>query len=445
MTENRLIKCIQEVASPLTGSPNDYDRLMSMIGDARFVLLGEATHGTHEFYHARAEITKLLIERKGFSAVAIEGDWPDAYRINRFIRNEGGDLDSVDALGGFERFPTWMWRNADVLDFVGWLRDHNDGLESPIRKVGFYGLDLYSLYSSAEAVIRYLEDVDPEAAHQARQRYSCFEIFGEDTQAYAYAAGRGIIKPCEDQAIGQLVELHRQATTYLEMDGRAAEDELFYAQQNARLVRNAEVYYRTMFHGGVSSWNLRDKHMAETLSDLSAHLGRRGDPTGIIVWAHNSHVGDARATEMGKRGEWNIGELTREMFGDEVFNVGFTTFEGTVTAASNWDEPPERKRVRPALYGSYELLFHNVGVPAFLLPLSNDLESTMELRRPRLERAIGVIYRPETERHSHYFYSHLSDQFDAVIHFDHTRAVEPLERATRWKSDELPETFPTAI
>jgi len=445
MTENQLIARIRETCSPLTGSASDYDPLLSLIGDAQFVFLGEASHGSHEFYKARAEITRLLIERKGFTAVAVEGDWPDAYRVNRFVRNEGGDLDTIDSLTGFERFPTWMWRNADVLDFIGWMRDHNDGVDVPDERVGFYGLDLYSLYASAEAVIRYLEGVDPDAARLARQRYSCFEIYGEDTQAYAYAAGHGITKSCEEEAIGQLVELRRQASAYLEKDGRTAEDELFYAQQNARLVRNAETYYRTMFRGDVSSWNLRDRHMAETLTALENHLSRHGTPARIVVWAHNSHVGDARATEMGRRGEWNIGQLGRQAFGDRIVLVGFTTYEGTVTAASNWDEPPERKRVRPALYGSYELLFHNVDLPAFILPLNDELESTAELRRERLERAIGVIYRPESERHSHYFYSRLSDQFDAIVHFDHTRAVEPLERQPRWESEELPETFPTTL
>lgn len=448
-TDAVLSKTVREAAHPLTGAASDYDPLLSLVGDARFVLLGEASHGTHEFYRERARITRRLIEEKDFTAVAVEADWPDAYRVNRFVRGRGDDdRTSDDALGGFRRFPTWMWRNADVLEFVSWLRSHNDALPAP-AKVGFYGLDLYSLHDSIEAVLNYLDKVDPEAARRARHRYSCFEHFGEDTQAYGYAASSGLAEPCEEEVLGQLIDLRRRAADYANLDGHVAADEFFFAEQNARLVRNAEEYYRAMFRGRVSSWNLRDQHMAETLEALVAHLDAQGGRNAkAIVWAHNSHLGDARATEMGERGEWNLGQLVRERYGREAMLVGFSTHSGTVTAASNWDQPAERQRVRPGLNGSYEKLFHETGVPRFMLTLRDRDELSDALRDPRLQRAIGVIYRPETERVSHYFHTRLPRQFDAVLHFDETRAVEPLERgphSTSEETEEAPETFPSGL
>ncbi|HXG64045.1 MAG TPA: erythromycin esterase family protein [Blastocatellia bacterium] len=433
---------VRKGARPLTGAANDYDPLLEMIGDARYVLLGEASHGTHEFYRERAQITKRLIQEKGFTAIAVEADWPDAYRINRYVRGSPDGADSVEALAGFKRFPAWMWRNADVLDFVGWLREHNDSLPPNAAKVGFYGLDLYSLYTSIEAVLGYLDKVDPEGAKRARYRYACFEHFGEDTQAYGYAAGFGITESCEQEVVDQLLELQRRAAEYARRDGRVAADEFFFAEQNARLVKNAEEYYRSMFRGRVSSWNLRDRHMAETLHALVAHLEAQGQDAKVVLWAHNSHLGDARATEMGRRGELNVGQLVRERYGRDAVLVGFTTYSGTVTAASNWDGPAERKRVRPALPGSYEALFHEVGLPRFLLNLRDAAEALPE---QLLERAIGVIYLPQTERISHYFHARLADQFDAVLHYDHTRAVEPLERTAQWESGEAAETFPSGL
>jgi len=379
----------------------------------------------------------------GFHAVAVEADWPDAYRVNCYLRGAGNDQDAEEALRGFERFPTWMWRNADLLDFVGWLRDHNDGLPGS-AKVGFYGLDLYSLHTSIGAVLTYLEKIDPEAAGRARARYACFNQFGEDTQTYGYVTSLGLSKSCEDEVVHQLLELRRRATDYARRDGRVAADEFFYAEQNARLVKNAEQYYRSMFHGRVSSWNLRDRHMAETLEALVTHLGNGQGTPKVVVWAHNSHLGDARATDMGRQGELNIGQLVRETHPHDAVLVGFTTHHGTVTAASDWGAAAERKRVRPGRPDSYEALFHEVGVPNFLLPLRG-ARAAAELREPRLERAIGVIYRPETERVSHYFQARLADQFDAVLHFDETRAVEPLERTPRWETGEVPETFPSGI
>jgi len=439
-----LVNAVRGAAYPLLGASADYDPLMDLIGDARFVLLGEASHGTHEFYNERARITRRLIEEKGFTAVAAESDWPDAYRINRYVRGVGDD-DAYNALDDFRRFPTWMWRNADVLDFVDWLRGRNDALPRGEPKCGFYGLDLYSLHASIQEVVGYLDKVDPDAAGRARHRYACFDHFGEDTQAYGYATGLGLLPSCEGAVVSQLVELRRRAAEYAKRDGLIAEDEYFYAEQNARLAQNAERYYRTMFGRRDSSWNLRDRHMAETLDELVKHLGRYVGRAKVVVWAHNSHLGDARATEMGERGELNVGQLVRERYGRDAVLVGFTTYDGTVTAASNWDAPAERKRVRPALEGGYELVFHDVGLSRFFLPLRDGRAAAEALRGPMLERAIGVIYRPQTERLSHYFHARLTDQFDAVLHFDRTEAVQPLDRTTGWDAGEVPETFPTGV
>lgn len=444
LSHDLLVEAVRESARPLVGAGNDYDGLLEMIGDARFVLIGEASHGTHEFYSERAQITKRLIREKGFNTIAVEADWPDAYRVNRYVRGRGDDKEAIEALAGFKRFPTWMWRNADVLDFIGWLRNHNDTIRAGTRKTGFYGLDLYSLHASMAAVIAYLDKVDPGAAERARRRYACFEAYGENGQSYGFSAGLHLRATCENEVIAQLVELTRNAASYAERDGRLAEDDHFYAEQNAKLVRDAEQYYRTMYRGEVSSWNLRDRHMAETLESLVEFLDR-GDPSAkVVVWAHNSHLGDARATQMGVRGEWNLGQLVRERYGRETFLIGFTTYQGTVTAASNWDAPAELKRVVPALPESYEGLFHSIGVERFMLTFPG--HRVPGLGEPQLERAIGVIYRPETERTSHYFYSSLPVQFDAVIHIDRTRGVEPLERTAEWtKQPEVPETFPSGV
>ena len=425
----------------LRGAREDYDPLLERIGNSSFALLGEASHGTHEFYRHRAEITKRLITEKGFTAVCIEGDWPDAYRVNRFVRGEPGFSEAVEALSGFKRFPTWMWRNADVLDFIGWLRQYNDQLAGGKTQVGVYGLDLYSLYQSIQAVLQYLQKTDSEAARRARYRYSCFDHFGEDVQRYGYAAQFGLSPSCENEVVEQLVELTQKAAEFAQRDGRMAADEFFSAEQNARVVKNAEEYYRIMFRGHVASWNLRDRHMTETLEALFNHLRHRDGNAKLVVWAHNSHLGDARSTEMGRRGEWNIGQLTRERYGQESVLVGFTTYTGTVTAASDWDSPVERKRVRPALPDSYEALFHSLGISDFLLTITDGSSPVIDIPEPLLERAIGVVYLPETERVSHYFQAKLASQFDSIVHCDVTRAVEPLELNPEWESGEW-ETFP---
>ncbi|HEX8187438.1 MAG TPA: erythromycin esterase family protein [Pyrinomonadaceae bacterium] len=445
-TARAAAEVVRGAARVLEGAAGDYDPLLTLIGESRFALLGEASHGTHEFYRERAEITKRLIVEKGYTAVAVEADWPDAYRVNRYARGESDDADAREALGGFRRFPVWMWRNTVVVEFVEWLRAYNDALPAGRPKVGFYGLDLYSLYTSIEAVLGYLEKVDPEAARRARRRYSCFEHFGEDTTSYAYAAAYGAAESCEPAVVEQLVELRRRASELADRDGGVARDEFFHAEQNARLVKNAEEYYRSMFGGRVNSWNMRDRHMAETLDALVAHLSAGGREAKVAVWEHNSHLGDARATEMGRGGEWSVGQLVRERYGRDAFLVGFTTHRGSVTASSDWDEPGRRKRVRPALEGSYEALFHEAGAGNFMLDLRAEGRARELLRLPRLERAIGVIYRPETERLSHYFHAQLAEQFDAVLHFDETTAVEPLEPGAHWGTgDEPPETYPSGI
>jgi erythromycin esterase-like protein len=436
------VDVIRHAALRFEPSIDGFGALLDSIGDADLVLIGEASHGTHEFYRTRAELTKALIVQKGFNCVAVEADWPDAYRVNRWVRHESVEPNADAALGEFKRFPRWMWRNRDVVDFLEWLRPHNAARDAGTR-VGFYGLDLYSLHASIEAVLAYLRKVDPAAAERARYRYGCFEDFAENSQAYGYAAAVGLSRSCEDDVVAQLMELRRRAAEYASRDGRVAADEYFFAEQNARLVQNAEEYYRSMFAGRVESWNLRDTHMMETLEALLGHLRKTAGEARAVVWAHNSHLGDARATQMGEMGELNLGQLVREAHPGDARLVGLTTHTGTVTAASNWDEPVERKRVRPSMPGSYERLFHETGVPRFQL-LLQDRDIREALQAPRLERAIGVIYRPDTERLSHYFHARLADQFDAVLHIDETRALEPLEP---WSLDEvdLPETYPSAL
>jgi erythromycin esterase-like protein len=441
-----LLDGLQQNLHSLTGAAPDYDPLLKAIGTARFVLIGEASHGTREFYKERVKITQRLILEKGFKAIAVEADWPDAWRVNRYVRGLSADPDAREALAGFERFPAWMWRNTEVCDFIEWLRRHNSGL-SPAEQVGFYGMDLYSLFRSMEEVLSYLDWADPAAALQARARYACFDHYGQDSQAYGYATAYGMARSCEDEVVQQLRDMSLRLTQQAGASSFTL-DEYFYAQQNARLVRNAEEYYRSMFRGRVSSWNLRDSHMVETLVALSNHLSLGAVPPHMAVWAHNSHLGDAAVTGMGDRGEWNVGQLMREHYGAEVFLVGMSTHHGSVTAASEWDEPPQRKRVRPGLEGSWEAVFHQVGTPDFMLLLRDNPALQKLTEALRLQRAIGVIYRPETERQSHYFFTHLARQFDAILHFDETHALEPLDKDLAWHQGEagdMPETYPSGI
>lgn len=436
-----VLDAIRGEARVLSGNDRDYDPLLRMVGDRAFVLLGEASHGTHEFYAMRTEITRRLIEEMGFDAVAVEADWPDAYRLNRFVRG-AGDSALDQAFGDFQRFPTWMWRNQDVRTFIQWLHAFNARNSEPSR-VGFYGLDLYSLYRSADAVIDYLEDVDPDQAAIARRLYVGLDHV-RDPQDYGYEAAFGLRPPCRDEAAALLTDLVRKKAAYLSRDGRAAQDEQFFAERNAYVVLNAEHYYRAMFGGRTNTWNLRDAHMVNTLFALRRHLQAGGRQGRIVVWAHNSHLGDARATQMGERGEWNIGQLLREQAGPEqALLVGFTTYTGHVTAARDWDAPAERRWVRPAHKDSCEHLLYSTRLDRFFLPLNAGLAEP--LAAPLLERAIGVVYRPETEMVSHYFNTSLSRQFDAVFHLDETTAVEPFDITEHWTRHEPPDTYPFGL
>ncbi len=448
--ESRVATDLPRAAVPLLGNVRDHHALFETISDHPIVLIGEATHGTHEFYRQRAEITKRLIAEHGFTAVCIEGDWPDAYRVNRYVRGAGDDTEAVDALGEFRRFPRWMWRNAEVLDFISWLREYNDRAPAFRRpQAGFYGLDLYSMYASIDAVLVYLERVDPVAATRARRRYECLEPFERHPEEYGLVTGYGLKASCRNEVLDQLKDIQQQASRYARLDGRVAEDQYFYAEQNARIVANAERYYAAMLDEEISTWNLRDTHMIETLERLMQHLTRHQGATKAVVWAHNSHVGDASVTSMSQRNETNVGALAKRRHGSDAVSIGFTTYRGTVTAASDWHAPEERKTVLPARSDSYEHLFHalcgSLGTGRFLLPLRAHRPSLTGLPPRGRERAIGVVYRPQTELQSHYFFADLLHQFDAVYHFDVTRAVEPLERSASWQEGEPPETYPSGV
>lgn len=433
-----------DAAVPLAGGASDYDVLLERIGDKRFVLIGEASHGTHEFYRIRADITLRLIREKGFTAVAVEADWPDALRINRYVQGKSADASPEDALGDFRRFPMWMWRNTVVRDFVQQLRAHNDALGANRTRTGFYGFDLYSLYGSIHAVLDYLRRTDPQAYRSARERYSCFEHFNHDPQLYGAAVNYGDAS-CEDAVVQQLQEMQRQAAAWVARDGVQAVDEAFFAQQNARLVKDAEAYYRAMYRGRVSSWNLRDTYMADTVDALFNHLQKRDGHGKIVLWAHNSHLGDARATYMAGQGELNLGQLMRQRHEGETYTIGFTTHTGTVTAAHEWEGPGETMEVRPSVPDSYERLFHTMGLERFLVLLGSGDPAVQALKQSRLERAIGVIYRPQTERFSHYFECNLPEQFDAVIHIDETHALQPLDERSAVDQEAAPETYPSGV
>ncbi|HJK98154.1 MAG TPA: erythromycin esterase family protein [Polyangiaceae bacterium LLY-WYZ-14_1] len=419
--------------------------ILERVGDASLVLLGEASHGTDEFYRTRGTLTRRLIDERGFDAVVAEADWPDAWRVHRFATDaDAADATAEAALGDFRRFPRWMWRNEAVRSFLEELRTLNAARPASAR-AGFFGMDLYGMHASMEKVLAYLEEVDPEAAARARARYDCIDDVGPEPQRYGYLAGLGLTPGCEEEVLAQLVELREVAAREVQTDGLRAEDERFFVEQNARAVASAERYYRAMFERGVSTWNLRDVHMAETVQAIRSHLSRRNSrPAKLVVWAHNSHLGDARFTERRAFGEVNVGQLLREEAGRDSVIVGFTTHRGSVSAASGWDRPVRRRRVRPSLEGSWEHLLHEVGLPRFALVMGP--EEAEALPGERLNRAIGVIYRPETERASHYFHSELPRQFDVVIHEDETQAVAPLDPPRGWLAeDELPETYPHGV
>ncbi len=425
-----LPEIVREAAEPLPGIDDAaFAEAFDRFGDARVVLLGEASHGTSEFYRARAAITRRLVERHGFDIVAVGADWPDAASIDRYVRHrpkrEGEEAP-------FGRFPTWMWRNREVDEFVRWLRRRNEARERG-DMAGFYGLDLYNMGGSIRAVIDYLDEVDPESAAVARERYGCLTPWSRNPQAYGRMALSEGYGRCEAQVVQMLRELLQKRMEYVGEDGDAWLD----AAANARLVKNAEQYYRAMYYGSAESWNLRDTHMFETLCQI---LDARGPDSKAVVWAHNSHIGNAAHTEMGRvREELNIGQLVKERFGARARLIGFGTHSGTVAAATDWDGEMEVKQVRASLEGSYERICHDAGVPRFLLDLREGAadEAAVEgLMAPRLERFIGVIYRPETERWSHYAEAVLPEQFDAWIWFDETEAVTLLPGETRAGGDE---------
>lgn len=399
--------------------PSAYAALAEYIGEAHIVLLGEATHGTAEFYEARARLSQYLIQNQGFHAVAIEGDWTSAYPLHLYLQGEGGRDQPEFALEEFKRFPTWMWRNTVILKLLHELRLYNDSIRQ--KKVGFYGLDLYCLNDSMQVVVDYLKKYHPQYAQKAIQRYACFDHGALDPHDYSYQVNYGAKKACFNEVTEQLLDMQRLAVANV----KNVKEFQFYALQNARLVKNAEHYYRAMFESHEATWNIRDQHMAETLQNLMAFLtAKLKKPAKIIVWAHNSHIGDARATEMSERHEVNLGQLVRERFNISSFSLGFSTYGGTVTAASRWGGAPEIKRINPALSESYEALFHDLKLKNFILPLRKESELTHLLKLSRLQRAIGVIYLPETERMSHYYFARLPYQFDAIIHFNQTHALQ---------------------
>ena len=407
-----------------------FDPLIDRIGDAGCVLLGESTHGTEEFYAARAHVTQRLIEEQGFGTVAVEADWPDAQRAGAWACGASDDPDAAAALGDFTRFPRWMWRNHEVVTFLQWLREHND-TAAPGDVVGFYGLDLYSLHASIDKVVDDLDRVDPAASARARERYGCFDHYGQDTDEYGRAAAFGAGPSCETAVVEQLVELQRRASEPAPHPGDRAPpaDAHFFAEQNARLVRDAERYHRAMFRPGPEAWNLRDRHMAETLEALRDHRRRTdGRPGKVVVWAHNSHVGDARATELAELGQLTLGQLARESHGpDGAVLVGFSTYTGTVTAAPAWGEPATVMRVGPADDDTTEALLHETGLSHLQLVMGEHARATAALAPTRLQRAIGVTYRPQTERISHHVFADVTRQFDVLVHLDTTSALTPLD------------------
>jgi protein-L-isoaspartate(D-aspartate) O-methyltransferase len=426
---------LAEAAEPIDDlERSNIDSMLERIGDSKVVLIGEASHGTSEFYRFRARITRELIEKKGFNFVAVEADWPDARRIDQYVRHQQVPASDWTA---FTRFPTWMWRNEEVRGFVDWLRNHNAGIAEPNDRVGFYGLDLYSMYTSIDAVLSYLEDVDPETAQLARERYGCLTPWKDDPATYGRAAISGRYRECEEDVIAMLADLLSKRLDYATADGVRFMD----AIQNARLVTNAERYYRSMYAGYSESWNLRDQHMFDTLESLRAFAGSDAK---AIIWEHNSHIGDASATDMVARGQHNVGQLCREAYGDDAYLIGFGTHTGTVAAATDWDDPMEIKQVRPSLTGSWERFFHETDIPAFTVGLREPASDALDrrLHEVQLERAIGVIYRPETERASHYFRARLADQFDEYVWFDETRAVTPLDTS---KLSGQPDTYPFGV
>jgi len=431
-----LLATVRSHSRPLR-SPADLDPLLDRIGEARYVLLGEASHGTHEYYTWRASLSRRLIEEKGFSFIAVEGDWPDCYRVNRYAKDyPDSGANARDVLHNFERWPTWMWANEEVVDLVEWLRRHNDGLPEG-RKAGFYGLDVYSLWDSLYQVLGYLGKNDASALATARRAFQCFEPYGEDVQEYAWAT-RWVDESCEDQVVALLGALRRSARQYPKDGGEAH----FNAEQNALVVRNAEHYYRTMVHGGPESWNVRDRHMVETLERLMRHHGPEAK---AIVWEHNTHIGDARFTDMAADGMVNVGQLVREGHtGEEVLLVGFGSYRGSVIAGQQWEAPMERMEVPPARPGSWEDVLHRAGTLDRLL-LFDGARENEEFLEERGHRAIGVVYNPQRERYGNYVPTVLPRRYDAFLYLKETQALRPLHDVKVREEGEVPETYPSGV
>lgn len=433
---SELVVQVRSLALPLRG-PEDLGPLLEHIGEARYVLLGEASHGTAEYYTWRTAISRRLITEKGFSFIAVEGDWPDCYRVNRYVKGLASEGDNArEVLHAFERWPTWMWANKEVIELAEWLRRHNDRVPKD-GKVGFYGLDVYSLWESLYAILGYLQRADPSALPAAQRAFRCFEPYGEDVQGYAHAA-RFVPNTCEDEVVALLQEVRRRTSEY-PADGRETH---FAAEQNALVLKNAEAYYRAMVRGGPESWNIRDRHMTETLERLMRH---HGPAAKAIVWEHNTHIGDARFTDMAEQGEVNVGQLVRERHGDEgVVLVGFGSYQGSVIAGREWEVPMERMRVPPAREGSWENVLHQAGANDKLLLLAS-ADQTRDLLQPRGHRAIGVVYHPEYERYGNYVPTVLPRRYDAFLYLDTSQALHPLHEVQPREEGEVPETYPSGV
>lgn len=423
---------LRQALRPMPGTDEDLDPVIDAAAGSRFVVIGEATHGTHEFYSLRAALTQRLIRDYGFNAVAVEADWPDAYQVNRYVQCESSHSEAALALSTFGRFPRWMWRNVVVLDFVAWLRRHNESVP-PERRVGFYGLDVYSLHASMALVVTYLEQVEPEAAARARERYSSFDHYARDPEQYDFLTDIGLDPAHEHEVAALLEEMRLSAEQDLAQEGLVERDAPLVKGLMFAAAQHAGAYYRGMYRGDAGSWNLRERHMAATLEALAAHLHREQGRAHIVVWAHNAHAGDARATEMARRHELSLGQLVRAAHGVDSTLVGFTTYAGLLTTAREWNGPAGRVHLSDALPHSCEALFHATGLGSCQVVWRESPDAEAILDRPRLERGVGMVYRPETERVSHYFESRLPRRFDAVIHVDHTTAVEPLDPLPEWE------------
>lgn len=450
MADQSSIHLLSQYISPFNFLPHDYNRVIDDIGDAHIVLMGEATHGTHEFFKIRTELTQQLIEKKGFNALAIEADWPDASLINKYVKKRDPSLDAYKALEKFSRFPTWLWRNHEMIRFMDWLSEYNDQWKKDENKTGVFGLDLYSLHESMKQVIECLKKLDPKAAVIADRRYQCLQHHIDDPVLYGYEISQGLIPGCKQEVFSQLIDVLKLEIQKLH-DPQICKEELLFLTQNAKIVTNAEAYYRSLFKGPEVTQNLRAKHMMDTLENLRIYHQRilGGCFPKIIIWAHNWHVGDARATRLFRADEINLGQLARDTYGRKCYLLGFSTFQGELTAATSWEGVAEQKNLRPAIEGSYEHLFHQINLKDFILFLNEDIP----LIQPALQRYVGVIYKPEIEDMCNYHYTYLPQQFDSIIHIDETHALLPLLspeevkkeelKTKKIKKENLPKTFPS--